>query len=100
MVDSPIKVLLVEDNPGDARLLREALAEMAGAQFELTHAKRLGEALERFDTERFEVVLLDLSLPDAQGFDTIARVREKSPELPIVVMTGLNDEEMAIKAVR
>ncbi|HEY2989217.1 MAG TPA: ATP-binding protein [Candidatus Binatia bacterium] len=100
MADSPIKVLLVEDNPGDARLLREALAEMAGAQFELTHAKRLGEALDRLDAERFEIVLLDLSLPDAQGFDTIARVRKKSPELPIVVMTGLNDEEMAIKAVR
>ncbi|TMA11997.1 MAG: GAF domain-containing protein, partial [Deltaproteobacteria bacterium] len=80
--------------------LREALAEIGDAQFELTHVHQLGEALKRLGEERFDTILLDLSLPDGQGMDTITRVREGSPGLPIVVLTGLDDEEVAIKAVR
>src|SRR5437870_13149220 len=96
----PIRVLLVEDNPGDARLLREALAEIGDARFELTHVHQLGEALKRLGEERFDTILLDLSLPGGQGMDTITRVRQGSPGLPIVVLTGLDDEGPAIKAVR
>jgi signal transduction histidine kinase/DNA-binding response OmpR family regulator len=96
----PVKVLLVEDNPGDARLLREALAETARGRFDLTHVDRLGEALLRLDEERFEIILLDLSLPDAQGLDAVVWAHGQVPHLPIVVLTGLENEELAAGALR
>jgi signal transduction histidine kinase/DNA-binding NarL/FixJ family response regulator len=96
----PIKVLLVEDNPGDARLLREALAELSSARFELTHVHRLSEALRRVDEDRFEIILLDLSLPDAHGLDTVVWVHGQVPHLPIVVLTGLEDEKLAAETLR
>jgi signal transduction histidine kinase len=95
----PIKVLLVEDNPGDARLLREFLREPQGSAFELVHVDRLSDALNVLGEEPFAVVLLDLSLPDAHGLDTISRLRGHAPHVPIVVLTGLNDEEIAVRAV-
>jgi len=96
----PTRVLLVEDNPGDARLLREALMEVPSYQFDLVHVERLSQALERLRQERCGVVLLDLSLPDWQGLDNLARVREAAPSVPILVLTGLNDEDVAVKALR
>jgi len=96
----PTRVLLVEDNPGDARLLREALMEVPSYQFDLVHVERLSQALERLRQERCGVVLLDLSLPDGQGLDNLARVREAAPSVPILVLTGLNDEDVAVKALR
>ncbi len=95
-----INVLLVEDNPADARLLREAIREVEGSQIHLTHVETLGGALKKLDTSRFDVVMLDLSLPDAEGLDTLLRTHNRAPSVPIVVLTGLNDEELAIRAVR
>jgi len=95
----PIKVLLVEDNAGDARLLREFLKEPQGAPFALIHVDRLSEALRLLAMESFAVILLDLSLPDAHGLETIARVRGHASNVPVVVLTGLNDEEVAVAAV-
>ncbi len=95
-----IKVLLVEDNPGDARLLREALAEMADARFELTHVNRLSEALRRLEEDRFDIILLDLSLPDAHGLNTVVWAHGQVPHLPIVVLTGLEDEKLAAETLR
>lgn len=94
------QVLLVEDNPGDVRLLREILGEVISTQFELVHVERLGEALEQLDQEHFDVVLLDLSLPDTQGFDTFVKVHKQAPGVPIMVLTGFDDETLAIRAVR
>jgi signal transduction histidine kinase len=94
------KVLLVEDNPGDARLLREILSQVASPQFELVHTERLDEALKRLGEEHFDVVLLDLSLPDEQGFDTFVRMHRQTPGVPIVVLTGLDDATLADMAVR
>ncbi|HEY3306658.1 MAG TPA: ATP-binding protein [Candidatus Binatia bacterium] len=96
----PIKVLVVEDNPGDARLLREALAEMARTRFDWTHVDRLAEALRRLEEERFDIILLDLSLPDAQGLDAVVWAHGQVPHLPIVVLTGLENEELAVEALR
>ncbi len=96
----PTKLILIEDNFGDAGLLRAALNEVAGSDFELTHVERLSQALERLKEELFDLILLDLSLPDAHGLDTVARVQQKAPALPIVVLTGLDDEELAIAAMR
>ena len=95
-----ISVLLVEDNPGDARLLREVVREAEGAHIQLTHVDTLAKALQRLDAEQFDVVMLDLSLPDADGLETLVRTHAQAPSVPIVVLTGLDDEGLAIRAVR
>jgi serine phosphatase RsbU (regulator of sigma subunit) len=94
MSGKPIKVLLVEDNPGDALLLRETLAD-TNAAIEWTHEQKLGAALGRLEKERFDVVLLDLSLPDSHGIETFHKVRRRAPEAPVVMLTGLDDETTA-----
>jgi signal transduction histidine kinase/DNA-binding response OmpR family regulator len=99
MSSGPIRVLLVEDNQGDARLLRELLKETGRSQFDLVHVDRLSEALRVLRAEPFPVILLDLSLPDAHGLDTIGRLRCQAAGVPIVILTGLNDEEIAVRAV-
>ena len=93
-----IRILLVEDNPGDARLLREFLADVENTPFDPVHVERLGNALQRLRNERFDVILLDLSLPDAQGLETITRAYKQGA--PIVVLTGLDDKALAINALR
>jgi signal transduction histidine kinase len=94
------RILLVEDNPGDARLIRETLREAESFPFELAHADRLASAEERLAAEAFDVVLLDLSLPDAHGLETVRRTLAAAPEAPIVVLTGLDDETLAVTAVQ
>jgi sigma-B regulation protein RsbU (phosphoserine phosphatase) len=96
----PTRILLVEDNPGDARLLRETLREAESFPFELAHADRLAAAEERLAAGAFDVVLLDLSLPDAHGLDTVRRTLQAAPEIPIIVLTGLDDETLAVTAVQ
>ncbi|MDZ4797456.1 MAG: response regulator [Bryobacteraceae bacterium] len=95
-----INVLLVEDNLADARLLREAIREVEHSHINLIHVETLARALRRLDTEQFDVIMLDLSLPDAEGLETLLRTHNRAPSVPIVVLTGLNDEELAIRAVR
>lgn len=99
MEDKRVKVLLIEDNPGDARLIREMLKVNTKTQFELTHTERLNEGLERFSNNKFDVLLLDLGLPDCQGLDTLKEVNLKKPDEPIVVLTGFADELVGIQAV-
>ncbi len=94
------KLLLVEDNPGDARLLREILLEADGSQFDLTHVERLDEAFKRLAAESFDVVLLDLLLPDSHGSETLLRLRAHSPQTPIVVLTGVEDESLGVQLVQ
>ena len=100
MSGGQIKILLVEDNPGDALLMREALMDAGYGAFGLMHVERLSEAFERLDEESFDIILLDLSLPDSQGFDTFHKIHEHQLDVPIVILTGLNDEELAVRAVR
>ena len=95
-----IKVLLIEDNPGDARLIREILARARGAQFELERVERLSTALERLAAGRFQAILLDLTLPDSSGLDTFLQVHARAPHVPITVLSGFDDEVVAIRAVR
>ncbi|MDJ0567956.1 MAG: diguanylate cyclase [Pleurocapsa sp. MO_192.B19] len=95
-----IKTLLVEDNQGDAFLLREKLAHAREVQFNLTHVKRLKTALQCLQQESFDVILLDLSLPDSQGLNTFLSLEKIVPNLPIVLLTSLNDESLALEAVR
>jgi serine phosphatase RsbU (regulator of sigma subunit) len=95
-----IRVLLVEDNPGDAVLIEDMLAERAEVRFELTEVQRLAAARQALAGGSFGVVLLDLSLPDSQGMDTFRALRQAAPGLPMVVLTGLNDEALAVQAVQ
>ena len=97
-----IRVLLVEDNPGDARLVEMLLSEAASsAEFEIVRAGTLGEALARLrdDGETFEAILLDLSLPDSVGLETVRWMREATPHTPMVVLSGQDDEMVALRAV-
>jgi signal transduction histidine kinase/DNA-binding response OmpR family regulator len=96
------RVLVVEDNQGDAGLVRFALRAESGPEhsFKAEQVVCLQDALQSLKEKPFDLVLLDLTLPDARGLDTLARVREAAPDLPIVIMTGLNDESMAVEAVR
>lgn len=100
MEHEPIKVLLIEDNPGDARLIREMFAEVRGTGFHLERADRLSTGLERLAGGGVDVVLLDLSLPDSHGLDTFVRVHAQAPQVPVILLTGLDDEALAAKAMR
>jgi two-component system cell cycle sensor histidine kinase/response regulator CckA len=100
MSSKPVRTLLVEDNPGDARLIGEMLAEVAKGQFDLVTVGRLSQALQSLFADNFGVVLLDLSLPDSQGLETFTRMQGQSTRTPIVVLTGLDDENLAVKAVQ
>ncbi len=95
----PIRVLLVEDNPGDARLIIEMLREVSD-QFELQRVDHLESALAQLDRAAVDVVLLDLGLPDSQGLETVERARRAAVDKPIVVISGLDDDVVALKAVR
>lgn len=100
MSDQRQTVLLVEDNPGDARLIRESLIELAGNSFALETADRLGTALQRLSAGGIDAVLLDLALPDSKGRDTFKRARAHAPTVPIIVLTGLGDEALALRMVQ
>jgi two-component system cell cycle response regulator len=95
-----IKVLLIEDNPGDARLIQEALSDTEQVHFEVKWVDHLDSGIEWVTKDVFDVVLLDLSLPDSYGIETIITIREQAPVVPIVVLTGLDDEQVAISAVK
>jgi len=95
-----IRVLLLADNPGDARLLLELVRDSSAGHVKLEQAAGIETALERLRAERFDVVLLDLSHPDERSLATITRVHGHTPNIPIVVLTGLDDESLAVKAVR
>ena len=93
-----IKVLLIEDNSGDARLLQEMLTEVS-TPFCLERVERLSIGLERLAKNGIGVVLLDLGLPDSWGLDTFLKAHSQAPHVPIIVLTGLFDEEWGLKAV-
>ena len=97
---APVRILLVEDNPGDARLILEVLTEIGATGFTLEKLDRLEPALERMRQASLDVVLLDLGLPDSQGLATFERARLEAPSQPIIVISGLDDEQVALEAVR
>jgi len=96
---SSLKILIIEDNPGDVRLIREMLWESNAFQFELETADRLSVGIKLLEKKRFDIVLLDLALPDSQGMNTIIRAVEKFPRIPVVVLTGLSDEAIGVESI-
>lgn len=100
MESEKIEVLLIEDNPGDARLIQEMLTEAGEAWFRVEYADRLSRGLEHLKNGGVDVVLLDLSLPDGQGLDAFEKVQAQVPAVPVVVLTGFDDETLAVEAIR
>ncbi|EAW44956.1 hybrid sensor histidine kinase/response regulator [Nodularia spumigena CS-584] len=99
-VSNLVKVLLIEDSLPEARLLLEFLRQADSKEFRLTHVKRLNEALNALTRESYDVILLDLTLPDSQGLSSLPVLMNHAPSTPIVVLTNTNDEDLAIEAVR
>ena len=97
---SSTRVLVIEDNPADFVLLEEALADVAAFHVKLTGVSLLKKAIELLETETFDVALLDLSLPDTDGLNGLQRIQQAAPELPVLVLTGRNDSNLAVTAVR
>ncbi|MEH2280066.1 MAG: ATP-binding protein [Nostoc sp.] len=100
VVNYSVKILLIEDNLAYARLLQEFLMQVQFQEFTLVHVKRLGDALEELTECNYDVILLDLSLPDSEGLSSLPPLIDQVPNIPIVVLTNTNDEELAIEAVR
>jgi signal transduction histidine kinase len=105
MIASSIKILLIEDNLAEARLLQEFLKQAQSHEFTLLNVKRLGDALSLLSNCNeiscdFDVILLDLTLPDSEGLTSLSPLISQAPTVPIVVLTNTNDDELALEAVR
>jgi len=100
MSDRVIRVLVVEDNHGDALLLRRLLG---GGGFHLIAVDRVAKALDCLEAgHEIDVILLDVTLPDSRGpeLDSLARIQDRAPKVPVILLTGIEDEELAVRAVR
>jgi len=100
-----LKILLVEDNKNDTTLIREmiyddVIKDVDGIRYELIHRETCGNALNYLAENKVDVILLDLSLPDTSGLDTVKKLMERERNTPIIVLTGLDDETVAIKALQ
>ena len=95
-----INVLLVEDNDVDAQLTQDLLSEWSIEEFQISRAKTLGEGLTLLSRKQFDAVLLDLSLPDAFGLPTVNQVHATSPTIPVVILSGVSDQNLALQAVQ
>jgi PAS domain S-box-containing protein len=100
MSSGPMHVLLIEDNPGDVRLLREWLGNTRAGAFVLTQVDRLAAGIRHLDECAIDVLLLDLSLPDSQGIETLLKTHAAAHGVPIVVMTGTEDEELGLRLIQ
>ncbi|ADZ09291.1 response regulator receiver protein [Methanobacterium lacus] len=96
----PIKVLMIEDNRGDYQLILKLLEKSENAQFELVHSPRLKSGVELLENNSFDVILLDLGLPDSNGLDSFNVILKKHPEIPTIILTGLANEETGIQAIK
>jgi Flp pilus assembly CpaE family ATPase len=95
-----VRVLLIEDNPGDAELVKETLAEAGDAVFQVHCAGTLLHGLDRLAAGNIDLVLLDLSLPDSSGLDGLTAIRTHAPNLPVVLLTGLDNQSVALRAMQ
>lgn len=100
MINPILRILLVEDNPGDVRLIQEWMRVSKRVSYRLEHADCLAAGLKRLEDEQFDAVLLDLGLPDSQGLDTLKQLCTRVPDIPILVLTGLQDEQVGLQAVK
>lgn len=97
---SYLNTLLVEDNPGDAFLIKELLKFNSSLDFNVIHCNRLSLAIKQLNEEKIDLVLLDLGLPDSQGCETISQMIEMAPNIPIIVLTGKHDDDFSVEVVQ
>lgn len=95
-----IKILLIEDNPGDAYLIEEYLEEFANFSYEFNHVGALNEAFAVLNKQPFDVILLDLELSDSNGINTFLSIHNNNPLIPVIILTGLNDEKVGAYAIK
>jgi len=100
MKTDPCKVLLIEDDPADAQLIMEILREEPENAMEILHTSNLADGLKTLERGRIDVVLLDLTLPDSSGHNTFTMLAQHIPTIPVIVLTGTDDKEMAIRIVQ
>jgi DNA-binding NtrC family response regulator len=100
MKEKALQVLLVEDNAGDVRLLREMFSKERADSFELTHLLRMGDAEVHLAKGGVDIVLLDMGLPDGHGLETVRRTHAAAPGVPMIVRTGSDDEALAAEAMK
>src|SRR3984885_3321722 len=100
MKENPRQIFLVEDNAGDVRLLREMFSKEKRDAFQLTHLLRMSEAETHLAKGEVDIVLLDMGLPDGHGLDTVRRAHAVAPGIPMIVLTGLDDEALAAEAMK
>src|ERR1700675_4233456 len=93
--EKTLRVLVVEDNAADARLLREMFSNERQGSFEMTHLSRMSEAVTHLANNEVDIVLLDLGLPDAHGLESVRRAHTAAPNVPLIVLTGMDDEALA-----
>jgi len=98
MTDDCVRILIIEDHPADLAVIEATIAKIQSVSFELHHAELLSTAIEML-TNEIDVILLDLSLPDSNGIDACVKIQQRDSTIPIVVLTGLDDEQMAIEAL-
>lgn len=99
MNQTSLQVLLVEDSQTDAQLFHHVFLRAATGPWTLVHAERLSEAIAYCQTQQFDIALVDLRLPDSEGLDTVAQFYEAVPDVPIVILTVFDDEELALQAM-
>jgi signal transduction histidine kinase len=100
MKTSPLHILLVEDNASDAELIREMFRKERPGSFELTHLLSVADAIRHLAKGGVDIVLLDLGLPDGIGLETVRRAHAAAPDVPLIVLTGLDDEQLAARAIK
>jgi PAS domain S-box-containing protein len=100
MSNQTIKVLLIEDNLDLAGLIGQMLVETPGPLFQLVSVPQLSEGVKRLATDDVDLVVLDLALPDSSGLNSLSQIHQQRPDMPIVVLTALNDEEIALRALQ
>ncbi len=100
MKTSTVNILLIEDSPTDALLLENLVSEEVSGSFVFTVKQQLEDGIEAVSNSDFDIILLDLNLPDSQGLDTIKKMHGAESEVPIIVLTGLKDEDLALTAMK
>ncbi|MBZ2166835.1 response regulator [Methanobacterium spitsbergense] len=94
-----IKILLIEDNPGDTKSIIEMLKEADDNRYEVVHTTRLDDGIKIIVRDDFDLILLDLGLPDSEGMDTFNIMKYNAPDIPIIVLTGLKEDIFAVSTV-
>lgn len=99
MEKQKFKILLIEDNPGDAVRIREMLYESEDLNYDISYTNRLDDGLKILVKDDFDIILLDLSLPDSDGMDTFNIMKYNAPKIPIIILTGIKEDIFAVSAV-